>query len=108
LSLLCFADLPYRCSDVLHEEREDVNELREEITSWEGFNDHKKLRPELPQKLYAFLKRLLSIDPDRRPTVEEVHNGIRTGGLEEMPDLRRKEFRESGRIDARSPNHASR
>ena len=90
LHFLCFADLPYRCSDVLHEEREDVEELREEITSWAGFNDHRKLRPELPQKLYAFLKRLLSIDPDHRPTAEEVHNGIRTGGLEEMPDLRRR------------------
>lgn len=90
LHFLCFADLPYHYSDVLHEERENIEELREEITSWEGFNDQKKLRPELPQKLYAFLKRLLSIDPDRRPTAEEVHNGIRTGGLEELPDLRRR------------------
>lgn len=90
LHFLCFADLPYRYSDVLHEEREDVEQLREEITTWGGFNDQRKLRPELPQKLYAFLKRLLSIDPDHRPSAEEVHNGIRTGGLEEMPALHRK------------------
>lgn len=90
LHFLCFADLPYRYSDVLHEEREDVEQLRKEITAWGGFNDQRQLRPELPQKLYAFLKRLLSIDPDHRPVAEEVHNGIRTGGLEEMPALHRR------------------
>lgn len=90
LHFLCFADLPYRYSNVLHEEREDVEQLREEITAWGGFNDQRQLRPDLPQKLYAFLKRLLSIDPDHRPTAEEVHNGIRIGALEEMPTAHRR------------------
>ena len=90
LHFLCFADLPYRYSNVLHEEQEDVKQLRDEITAWGGFNDQRQLRPELPQKLYAFLKRLLSIEADRRPTAEEVHNGIRTGELEEAPNAHRR------------------
>jgi serine/threonine protein kinase len=90
LHFLCFANLPYRCADVLHEEREDIEELRAEIASWPGFDDQHKLRPDLPGKLYAFLKRLLSLDPDHRPTAEEVHHGIRTGGLEEPPELLRR------------------
>jgi serine/threonine protein kinase len=80
LYFLCFATLPYRFADVLHEEREDVESLRAEITQWEGFfDDERRLRPELPEKLYAFLKRLLSIQPEDRPTADEVNNGIRTG-----------------------------
>ena len=90
LHFLCFANLPYRCSDVLHEEREDIEALRIEIVSWQGFNDLRRLRPELPDKLYEFLKRLLSLDPDDRPTAEEVHHGIRTGGLDEQTELRRR------------------
>jgi serine/threonine protein kinase len=89
LYFLCFATLPYRFANVLHEEREDVESLRAEITQWEGFfDDERKLRPELPEKLYAFLKRLLSIEPEDRPTADEVNNGIRTGaGLDNRTDL---------------------
>ena len=88
LYFLCFATLPYRFANVLHEEREDVESLRAEITRWEGFfDDERKLRPELPEKLYAFLKRLLSVDPKDRPTADEVNNGIRTGvGLDDRPE----------------------
>jgi serine/threonine protein kinase len=81
LHFLCFANLPYRYSDVLHEEREDVDKLRAEIVGWEGFDDQKRLRPELPMELYAFLKRLLSLDPDQRPSAEDVNHGVSTGRL---------------------------
>jgi serine/threonine protein kinase len=89
LYFLCFATLPYRFANVLHEEREDVESLRAEITQWEGFfDDERKLRPELPEKLYAFLKRLLSVQPEDRPTADEVNNGIRTGaGLDDRPEF---------------------
>ena len=88
LYFLCFATLPYRFANVLHEEREDVESLRDEITQWEGFDDERKLRPELPEKLYAFLKRLLSKQPEARPTADEVNNGIRTGaGLDHHPEF---------------------
>ena len=86
LYFLCFATLPYQYANVLHEELEDFDHLREEITEWQGFNDERKVRPDLPEKLYVFLKRLLSTLPDDRPSAEEVHNGIRTGaGLDEHP-----------------------
>jgi serine/threonine protein kinase len=89
LYFLCFATLPYRFANVLHEEREDVESLRAEITQWEGFfDDERKLRPELPEKLYAFLRRLLSVQPEDRPTADEVNNGIRTGaGLDDRLDF---------------------
>src|SRR5256885_5951495 len=87
LYFLCFATLPYRYANVLHEEREDTESLRVEITQWEGFNDERRLRPELPEKLYAFLQRLLSADPKDRPTADEVNNCIRTGaGLDDRPE----------------------
>lgn len=88
LYFLCFATLPYRFANVLHEEKEDVGSLRAEITQWEGFIDNeRRLRPELPEKLYAFLKRLLSIQPEDRPTADEVTNGITTGvGLDDHPE----------------------
>lgn len=88
LYFLCFATLPYHFANVLHEEREDVESLRAEIAAWEGFfDDERKLRPELPEKLYAFLQRLLSVRPDDRPSAEEVNHGIRTGvGLEERSE----------------------
>jgi serine/threonine protein kinase len=89
LYFLCFATLPYRFANVLHEEKEDVESLRAEITQWEGFfDDERKLRPDLPEKLYAFLRRLLSVQPEDRPTADEVNNGIRTGaGLDDRPDF---------------------
>ena len=88
LYFLCFATLPYRFANVLHEEREDMESLRAEITQWDGFDDERKLRPELPEKLYAFLKRLLSVQPEERPTADEVNNGMRTGaGLDDRHDF---------------------
>lgn len=78
LHFLCFAQLPYRHADIIHEEREDLDELRVEISQWTGFDDARRMRPELPEKLYFFLKRLLSVDPAKRPSAEEILTGIQT------------------------------
>ena len=89
LYFLCFAQLPYRHADNLNEENEDLDLLRQEITSWTGLYDERKLRPDLPEKLYTFLRRLLSLSPEGRPTAEEILYGIKTGsGLDEIADSR--------------------
>lgn len=90
LHFLCFASLPYHAANVLHEEREDIDELREEITTWEGFDEHRKLRPELPAALYAFLKRLLSLEPDQRPSADDVLQVVSSGRLDDIPAIRRR------------------
>ena len=91
LYFLCFARLPYRNADHLNEENEDVNLLREEIVSWAGLHEERKLRPDLPEQLYTFLRRLLSLNPDDRPSAEDILLGIKTGsGLDEISDSRPK------------------
>jgi serine/threonine protein kinase len=90
LHFLCFANLPYSAADVLHEEREDIDELREEITNWAGFDDQRKQRPELPAALYAFLKRLLSLEPDQRPSADDVLQVVSSGRLDDIPSARRR------------------
>ncbi|PGH04526.1 IKS protein kinase [Helicocarpus griseus UAMH5409] len=79
LYFLCFAQLPYRNADIIDEDREDLDQLRIEISQWAGFDDARRIRSDLPEKLYTFIKRLLSVDPDKRPTAEEVLNGIQAG-----------------------------
>ncbi|KAL8936531.1 MAG: hypothetical protein Q9211_004140 [Gyalolechia sp. 1 TL-2023] len=89
LYFLCFSRLPYRHADNLNEENEDLDQLKEEITSWSGLHEERKLRPDLPEKLYTFLRRLLSLDPMDRPSAEEILYGIKTGsGLDEIADAR--------------------
>ncbi|KAL8843546.1 MAG: hypothetical protein Q9170_000050 [Blastenia crenularia] len=89
LYFLCFSRLPYRHADNLNEENEDLDQLKEEITSWSGLHQERKLRPDLPEKLYTFLRRLLSLDPVDRPSAEEILHGIKTGsGLDEIADAR--------------------
>ncbi|EXJ95856.1 IKS protein kinase [Capronia coronata CBS 617.96] len=90
LHFLCFATLPYRQANVLHEEREDIDELRAEIMGWEGFDDQRKIRPELPAALYAFLKRLLSLDPEERPSADDVLQVVSSGRLDDIPASRRR------------------
>ncbi|KAJ5090808.1 hypothetical protein N7532_009492 [Penicillium argentinense] len=82
LYFLCFAELPYASADIIHEENEDLDQLRAEITGWAGFDNARRRRPDLPEKLYTFLERLLAVDPKRRPTADEVLNGIQTGATE--------------------------
>ena len=106
LYFLCFAQLPYRNADNMNEENEDIDELRAEISTWQGLEDQRDMRPDLPEKLYKFLRRLLSLDPTSRPTAEEILHGIKTGsGLEESTDTRPRptshffeEVRNSSRI----------
>lgn len=91
LHFMCFADLPYASADVLFEDKEDVDKLRAEISGWLGFDERKKQRPDLPSELYSFLKRLLSVDPQYRPTADEVNRGISTGRLTDLvPELGRR------------------
>lgn len=90
LYFLCFARLPYRNAHALDEDQEeDLDQLRDEIVSWSGLQEERKLRPELPEKLYTFLRRLLSLDPSERPSAEDILLGIKTGsGLDEISDSR--------------------
>lgn len=90
LHFLCFADLPYRNANVLQEEHEELDELKDEIMSWTGFDVNWKKRPDLPSKLYLFLRELLSIIPESRPSSDDVLNGIKMGGLEFVPELKRR------------------
>jgi serine/threonine protein kinase len=82
---MCFGRLPYNNADGLDEDSEDLDELRAEITSWPGFNDSTRIRQDLPEKLYRYLKRLLSVDPHQRPSTEEILTSIKAGaGLSEF------------------------
>ena len=89
LYFLCFARLPYLHADILNEENEDLDQLRDEITTWSGLHEERKLRPDLPEQLYTFLRRLLSLDPEERPTAEAILLGIKTNsGLDRISDSR--------------------
>lgn len=89
LYFLCFARLPYSHADILNEENEDLDQLRNEITTWSGLHEERKLRPDLPEQLYTFLRRLLSLDPEGRPTAEAILLGIKTNsGLDRISDSR--------------------
>jgi serine/threonine protein kinase len=72
LYFMCFGRLPYRSANTIHEELEDIDALRAEITDWQGFQDERRERPDLPSKLYQLLKRLLALDPNQRPGASEV------------------------------------
>lgn len=117
LYFLCFAQLPYRNADIINEEKEDLDQLRAEISQWAGFDDARRIRADLPEKLYFFLKRLLSVNPEGRPTADEVLNGIQAGvsGNENRRFTRSNstspDFRSSSRIqplDSPAPESAAR
>ncbi|KAL9066631.1 MAG: hypothetical protein Q9157_007080 [Trypethelium eluteriae] len=82
---MCFGRLPYMNADDLNEENEDLDQLRDEISAWAGFEDERRTRADLPERLYRFLKRLLSVDPQERPSAEEILLALKGGsGLEEF------------------------
>ncbi|KPM44581.1 hypothetical protein AK830_g1921 [Neonectria ditissima] len=81
LYFMCFGRLPYQNANALQEELEDIDELRDEITHWQGFQDERRLRPDLPSKLYQLLKRLLSLNPVERPSANEVLKAMRGESL---------------------------
>jgi len=76
---MCFGRLPYMNADGVDEESEDLDLLRAEITAWPGFDDETRSRTDLPEKLYRYLKRLLSVDPSQRPSTEEILASIKGG-----------------------------
>ncbi|CAJ2499720.1 Uu.00g025730.m01.CDS01 [Anthostomella pinea] len=87
LYFLCFGRLPYSSANIAQEELEDVDQLRAEITHWEGFQDERRERPDLPPQLYQLLKKMLALEPAQRPSATEVlsvmnheshHGGLRT------------------------------
>jgi serine/threonine protein kinase len=81
---MCFAKLPYSTADV-DEEKEDLDQLRAEISSWAGFDDENRVRDDLPDRLYKFLRRLLALSPNDRPSTEDILHGIRAGsGLDDL------------------------
>ncbi|KZL70338.1 calcium-dependent protein kinase [Colletotrichum tofieldiae] len=78
LYFMCFGRLPYRSANTINEELEDIDELRAEITDWQGFQDERRERPDLPSKLYQLLKKLLALDPLQRPSASEVLAAMKT------------------------------
>ncbi|KAM5372530.1 hypothetical protein ACJZ2D_007430 [Fusarium nematophilum] len=81
LYFMCFQRLPYQSANALQEELEDYDELRAEITHWQGFQDERRERPDLPSKLYQLLKKLLSLNPAERPSANEVLKAMRGESL---------------------------
>ncbi|TVY58487.1 putative serine/threonine-protein kinase iksA [Lachnellula suecica] len=89
LYFMCFGRLPYKSADSIQEDFEDMDLLRAEISSWAGFQDERRERPELPNPLYNFLKRLLALNPADRPSASDILHAIRTEkGLENPPRKR--------------------
>ncbi|KAF2669961.1 kinase-like protein [Microthyrium microscopicum] len=111
LHFMCFGTLPYSSADQINEDNEDIDELRAEIMSWRGFNDDERRgRTDLPEELWKFLKRLLAIDPDQRPSTDEILRGIHAAqDLEDMDEVfssraTQEDARSSSRISAASPS----
>jgi serine/threonine protein kinase len=75
---MCFSRLPYRESDGINEDNEDLDKLRAEISKWAGFDDERRVRSDLPEKLYGSLKHLLALDPNERPTTEEILHALKS------------------------------
>lgn len=84
LHFMCFGRLPYAGADMLNEENENLDSLREEIMGWKGFDESTRLRPDLPDRLYQSLRTLISPDPSVRPSADEILKSI---GLEEGTPL---------------------
>ncbi|KAF1956990.1 kinase-like protein [Byssothecium circinans] len=75
---MCFGRLPYREADGIDEDNEDVDKLRAEISSWAGFDHERRVRSDLPEKLYGSLKHLLALNPADRPTTEEIMTALKS------------------------------
>ena len=77
LYFMCFGRLPYKGANALQEELEDIDELRDEIVNWKGFQTERRERPDLPAKLYVLLKGLLAVSPSDRPSATDVLSAMR-------------------------------
>lgn len=90
LYFMCFGRLPYQSANSAHEELEDIDLLRAEITRWKGFQTEKRERPDLPSKLYQLLQRLLAVNPQDRPSANEVLSAMKTDAtLDGVPRVAR-------------------
>ena len=85
LYFMAFSRLPYRNANILNEENEDTDLLKAEISSWKGMEDHRNERPDLPDQLFQFLRRLLSLEPKQRPSTEEILHSLKTGARLDEP-----------------------
>lgn len=81
LYFMCFGRLPYQAANTVHEELEDIDLLRAEITDWKGFEGERRERPELPGKLYTLLKQLLALNPNDRPSANEVLTALKNATI---------------------------
>jgi serine/threonine protein kinase len=90
LYFMCFSRLPYSSAENIQEEFEDLDQLRAEISTWSGFQEERQERPDLPDQLYSFLKRLLALNPLDRPSATEILQAISTGTGLDAPNLGRR------------------
>lgn len=81
LYFMCFGRLPYQAANSINEELEDIDLLRAEISDWKGFEDERRERPELPGKLYTLLKQLLALNPNDRPSANEVLTALKNATI---------------------------
>lgn len=85
---MCFGNLPYAGVDLLNEENENLDTLRDEILAYQGLDGRTRLRSDLPERLYQSLEALISPDPNIRPSAEEILLGLGVGIGEEPPLVR--------------------
>lgn len=85
LHFMCFGNLPYAGADLMNEENENLDSLRDEILAYQGLDERTRLRSDLPERLYQSLKTLISPDPSIRPSAEEILLGLGVGIGEEPP-----------------------
>lgn len=100
--LMCFGRLPYASADSAVEENEDVDQLRLEISTWTGMNLEQRDRTDLPEKLYKFLKQLLSLDPKERPSTGDILHSIKTGSS--LHDLAHRSGELDGMVETTGRN----
>lgn len=78
LHFLCFSSLPY--SDAW-QERGDLEALTSEVKAFSGFNldqsNAKMNRKDIPPQIISLLEKLLSLDPDERPSADETLHILR-------------------------------
>ncbi|VVT45330.1 uncharacterized protein SAPINGB_P000714 [Magnusiomyces paraingens] len=79
LHFLLFSRLPYTPLLIDGADSESLEKLKKEVIDFKGFEvSNVEFREDIPQELYILLAKLLSIDPDERPTAIECLRVIET------------------------------